>query len=194
MPVRINSPYPPAPMNAPSVAKPTFITADVLMPARIVRDAIGNSTSRNRAHAESPSASADSRMGASATGLGGIGVRLDGNASVTNTGVIEGGDGTGAGVRINTSLDTFFTNSEGGSVSAASGLAIQGGAGRSAITNSGTLAGDVLLGSNDDVFNWGTGSTVTGVVDGEGGTDDILRLFQTDPSNPVVCARRNVAT
>ena len=119
-----------------------------------------------------------------ATGVDGIGVRLDGSAGATNVGVIQGGDGTGAGVLIQTSADTFFTNSVGGSVSAASGVAIQGAGGRSTISNSGTLGGDVLLDGGSDLFRWGTGSSVAGVLDGGDETDDLI-LFQSDPASPV---------
>ena len=44
IPVRMGWPYPPAPMRAASVAVPTFITAEVLIPARMARVARGNST------------------------------------------------------------------------------------------------------------------------------------------------------
>jgi hypothetical protein len=43
------------------VAIATFHTAEVLMPARIAREAIGSSTRRRRAQAGRPSAAADSR-------------------------------------------------------------------------------------------------------------------------------------
>ena len=57
-------PNPPAPIRAPIVAVPTLITAAVLIPARIARDAIGNSIWTSRASGGRPIASADSRSGA----------------------------------------------------------------------------------------------------------------------------------
>ncbi len=48
IPRRIGWPKPPAPMMAPNVAKPTFCTADVRIPARIVGSAIGSSISTSR--------------------------------------------------------------------------------------------------------------------------------------------------
>ena len=61
MPVRIGWPNPPAPIRAPIVAVPTLITAAVLIPARIDRDAIGSSICNSRDIGGRPSASADSR-------------------------------------------------------------------------------------------------------------------------------------
>ncbi len=61
MPVKIGWPKPPAPIRAPIVAVPTLMTAAVLIPARIEREAIGSSMRSSRAPAGKPSASADSR-------------------------------------------------------------------------------------------------------------------------------------
>lgn len=118
-----------------------------------------------------------------ATGMDAVGVRFDGFASATNSGVIEGGDGEGAAVLVETTLDTSLTNTAGGSISATSGIAIQGDAGRSVIQNSGSIEGDVLLEGGFDEFRWGSDSTLTGALSGGGGTDE-LRLFQPDPENP----------
>ena len=54
-------PSPPAPISAPMVAVPTLITAAVLIPARMAREAIGNSIWTSRVHGGRPIASADSR-------------------------------------------------------------------------------------------------------------------------------------
>ena len=48
MPVKIGWPKPPAPIRAPIVAVPTLMTAAVLIPARIEREAIGNSIRSRR--------------------------------------------------------------------------------------------------------------------------------------------------
>ena len=122
-----------------------------------------------------------------ATGEDGVGVRFDGFANATNSGIIQGGGGNGAGVLVQTTLDTSFNNDVGGSVSAASGVAIQGDAGRSVIQNSGSLEGDVLLEGGADVFRWGSGSTLVGTLSGGGGNDEI-QLFQADPENPTSTA------
>jgi uncharacterized protein with beta-barrel porin domain len=55
------------------------------------------------------------------------------------------------------------------------GTAIQGGPGADDFTNEGSVLGDVLLGAGDDSATLVTGSSVSGVLDGEGGTND-LRL------------------
>src|SRR5438046_8469074 len=57
----IGSPKPPAPINAASVAVPILITALVLIPERIERDAIGRYIFQRRAIGLSPNATADSR-------------------------------------------------------------------------------------------------------------------------------------
>ena len=54
MPRRIGWPRPPAPMIAPSVAKPTFCTPAVRMPARMVGSAMGSSISASRAAGPRP--------------------------------------------------------------------------------------------------------------------------------------------
>ena len=128
--------------------------------------------------------SLDNSGSITAIGVDAVGVRFDGSASVTNAGVIQGGTDTGAGVLVETSADTFFTNDFGASVSAASGIAIQGAGGRSAISNFGTLAGDVLLEGGSDQFRWATGSSVTGVLDGGSEADNLI-LFQSDPASAV---------
>ena len=60
-PRRIGRPYPPAPMNPPSVAVPTLITAAIRTPARIIGAASGSSMRHRLARGGSPSAAADSR-------------------------------------------------------------------------------------------------------------------------------------
>ena len=60
IPVNIGWPYPPAPINAPSVAVPTFITAEVFIPARMDLDASGSSIFLRITNDDKPSTIADS--------------------------------------------------------------------------------------------------------------------------------------
>jgi uncharacterized protein with beta-barrel porin domain len=125
-----------------------------------------------------------------ATGDGGIGVRLAGtNAGLINAGTITGGSGTGAAVLMlvpgTSTAPNQLRNDPTGVLDAASGIAVTGSSGVDVVDNRGTITGDVRLGSGNDTFFWGTGSTLTGALDGQGGTGDLLRLFQTDAATPV---------
>jgi uncharacterized protein with beta-barrel porin domain len=127
--------------------------------------------------------SLDNSGSVTASGLDGIAIRLDGNAQLANTGVLRGGDGDGAGILVQTEAGTSFTNAVDGNVSADSGVAFQGAGGSNSIRNSGDLAGDVLLGGGNDLFRWGTESTVGGALEAGDGVDDLI-LFQTDATTP----------
>ena len=54
IPRKINSPSPPEPMSAQSVATPTLITVAVLMPAKITGTAKGSSTLNNTCRSDMP--------------------------------------------------------------------------------------------------------------------------------------------
>lgn len=118
---------------------------------------------------------------------------------VTNSGLIENG---GAGTAITSNGNIMVANLSGGRIASGGGAAIRtagslrltsagtivgsvistagGGNGSSVDTTAGTIQGDLLLGAGDDVlaavFDFTTGriGSVTGLVDGGGGTDTVV--------------------
>lgn len=68
------------------------------------------------------------------------------------TGTLRGGSGGGAAIAVDGGLWNKITIEAGSTVSAASGIAITGGAQNEKIYNNGTIIGDVLLGSGDNAF------------------------------------------
>ena len=86
---------------------------------------------------------------AQSTGPGG-----NGNIAVTVAGgSIVGGSGSGAGIALDQGNANTVTITGGASVSALSGMAIQGSGGNDVVNNSGTVTGNVQLGSGVNAFN-----------------------------------------
>jgi uncharacterized protein with beta-barrel porin domain len=67
------------------------------------------------------------------------------------SGTVSGGSGSGAGVVLSGGSNNTLTNF--GTVTALSGLAVQGDTGNDTVNNSGTVTGNVLLGSGTNAFN-----------------------------------------
>jgi uncharacterized protein with beta-barrel porin domain len=91
-----------------------------------------------------------------ATGGGGAdGIfAVSGSGPITVTiksGTVSGGSGTGAGVDFAGGTNNTLTNF--GTVTALSGLAIQGNTGNNTVNNFGTVIGNVVLGSGTNAFN-----------------------------------------
>ena len=77
---------------------------------------------------------------------------IGGPIAVTiKSGTVSGGSGTGAGVSISGGTSNTLTNF--GTVTALSGLAIQGNTGNNTVNNFGTVIGNVILGSGTNAFN-----------------------------------------
>lgn len=100
-------------------------------------------------------------------------IALLGNASITLTqsSVVSGGSGDGAAIRIvgggrHTIDNVGYTTAE-------SGFAIVTGAGSETVVNSGEIDGTVSLGGGADTMELVAvaGQSVTGLIDGQGGTD-----------------------
>ena len=82
----------------------------------------------------------------------GIFADTDGPIAVTiKSGTVSGGSGSGAGVDLVGGTNNTLTNF--GTVTALSGLAIQGNTGNNAVNNFGTVIGNVILGSGTNAFN-----------------------------------------
>jgi hypothetical protein len=78
----------------------------------------------------------------------------NGNISVTVAGgSIVGGSGTGAGIALDQGNANTVTITGGASVSALLGMAIFGSSGNDVVNNSGTVTGNVQLGSGTNAFN-----------------------------------------
>jgi autotransporter passenger strand-loop-strand repeat protein len=84
--------------------------------------------------------------------------------SITNKGSINGGIFTDGGA------DTLDNS---GIIAAIGGAAVDLGDNNDSLTNSGIIAGDVLLGAGDDTINLVTGSTISGIINGGDGNDTI---------------------
>jgi uncharacterized protein with beta-barrel porin domain len=88
--------------------------------------------------------------GAGAFGIEAVGV--GGPIAITiKSGTVSGGSGSGAGVDIVGGTNNTLTNM--GTVTALSGIAIQAGTGNDTVNNSGTVIGNVLLGTGTNAFN-----------------------------------------
>jgi uncharacterized protein with beta-barrel porin domain len=90
------------------------------------------------------------------TGAGADGILASslGSGPITITvksGTVSGGSGTGAGVFISGGSNNTLTNL--GTLTALSGLAIEGNTGNNTVNNFGTVIGDVTLGSGTNAFN-----------------------------------------
>jgi uncharacterized protein with beta-barrel porin domain len=87
------------------------------------------------------------------TGTRGIYARsIGGPINVTiNSGTVSGGTGSGAGVDLVAGTNNTLTNM--GTLTALSGLAILGNTGNNTVNNSGTVIGNVILGSGTNTFN-----------------------------------------
>ena len=122
-----------------------------------------------------------------ASGDGSTGFLLADQSQLQNSGTISA-PGTG-GIGVSLGSDALLTNLAGGLIEGGSGgAAVRGANGDEVVVNSGSLVGDVQLGFGNDLFNWGTGSSVNGSLDGGGHSlnrGDTLRLFQSDASAPV---------
>src|SRR6202035_3597800 len=110
-------------------------------------------------------------ISATAAGLGAVTVTSTGNVSTTGSGsiailgqsnsgpiaitiksgTVSGGSGAGAGVDLVGGTNNTLTNM--GTVMALSGLAITGDIGNNTVNNSGTVIGNVILGSGTNAFN-----------------------------------------
>lgn len=100
--------------------------------------------------------------------IGNVALVLGGDDSIaTNANLLRGTSKTEAAVKL--SGDADFTNT--GAVHAKSGQAIAADAGDNAVTNSGSLHGDVRLGGGDDVFMSRVGAVDGKVYGGKG--DDV---------------------
>jgi Ca2+-binding RTX toxin-like protein len=102
-------------------------------------------------------------------GLGGDGISTFGSGTIINRGEISG---KYAGVYLSTSTDDVGLIRNSGTISGES-FAIRSTAGVDKIINSGTIEGDVLLGSGDDTFVFLSGS-VSGEVEGSAGNDTYI--------------------
>jgi hypothetical protein len=102
-----------------------------------------------------------------------------GNVTITGTGLIRGGSGTGAGVRIDGGANNTITSS--GSISAVSGLAIDTGAGNDEVNNDGLVIGNIDLGAGQNAFNNRAGSTFIAfsTIDLYDGALPVPKLFET---------------
>lgn len=106
-------------------------------------------------------------------------IMADGTTAVFNLagGTITGGSGVGAGIVTleseATSTHTFNIAAD-MTVSAVSGWAFIGGAGREEINLSGTLDGLVDLGAGNDTLTLFDGAVLTGLVDGGDGDDELI--------------------
>jgi uncharacterized protein with beta-barrel porin domain len=72
-------------------------------------------------------------------------------AITIKSGTVSGGTGTGAGVTLLGGTTNTLTNM--GTLTALSGLAIQGDTGNNTVNNSGTVIGNVILGTGTNAFN-----------------------------------------
>lgn len=63
-------------------------------------------------------------------------------------------------------------------------IALTGSDGSEQVINRGTIIGDVMLGSGDDVFEAHAGSSVAGIVDAGAGSDRLAFYVETSPSGP----------
>jgi uncharacterized protein with beta-barrel porin domain len=87
-------------------------------------------------------------------GSGSFGISAEGGgpfAVTIKSGTVSGGSGSGAGVDLAGGTNNTLTNF--GTVMALSGLAILGDTGNNTVNNSGTVIGNVLLGSGTNAFN-----------------------------------------
>jgi hypothetical protein len=114
-----------------------------------------------------------------ANGASGIGVLTSGvGDSVT---VAAGGSVSGStGVEFTASGPSTLTNS--GTITGTGGTAVQYftfGSNFLTFINNGVVNGDVVMGSTDDIAILKTGSTINGMLDGQGGTNT-LKLIGTD--------------
>ncbi|MBB1247755.1 hypothetical protein [Rhizobium sp. G21] len=115
----------------------------------------------------------DAVLTTSATLSGKVALLVVGDGAViTNENIIRGASTTDAAIRMTSTGVTAITNAA--NITAASGVAIQAGAGIEKILNTGTIDGDVKLGGGDDWFSSLTGE-VKGKVHGGGG-DDVYAL------------------
>jgi uncharacterized protein with beta-barrel porin domain len=91
----------------------------------------------------------------STAGTGAFGIYASGNggpiAVTIKSGTVSGGSGSGAGVDLVGGSNNTLTNL--GTVTALSGLAIQGDTGNNTVNNSGTVIGNVVLGTGANAFN-----------------------------------------
>ena len=90
----------------------------------------------------------------SAAGNNAIGIFAESSGPIAITiksGTVSGGSGTGAGVALLCGTNNTLTNM--GTVTALSGLAIQGTTGNDTVNNSGAVIGNVILGSGTNAFN-----------------------------------------
>ncbi len=90
----------------------------------------------------------------SAAGNDAIGIFAESSGPIAITiksGTVSGGSGTGAGVALLYGTNNTLTNM--GTVTALSGLAIQGTTGNDTVNNSGAVIGNVILGSGTNAFN-----------------------------------------
>jgi hypothetical protein len=94
--------------------------------------------------------------------------------TIENWGLIHGGNGEAISIT-DTFADTISNHGtiEGSIVLTSGFLDVdhQTNGGNDTITNYGTVDGSVTLGNGDDVFNFYTGSSVTGAIDGGDGSD-----------------------
>jgi uncharacterized protein with beta-barrel porin domain len=81
-----------------------------------------------------------------------VGSTSSGTIAITvKSGIVSGGSGTGVGVDFFGGSNNTLTNM--GTVTALSGLAIKGNTGNNTVNNSGTVIGNVILGSGTNAFN-----------------------------------------
>lgn len=85
--------------------------------------------------------------------------RKGGNITVKHAGVLTGGSGSGAAIRIDGGDQNLIEIAAGSVVSAASGKAITTSFGNETLRNSGTIIGDVYLGTGQNEFDNLAGST-----------------------------------
>ncbi|ATQ43306.1 hypothetical protein CSW64_13200 [Caulobacter mirabilis] len=99
-------------------------------------------------------AAGEGSTGVFAQSLGSLG---GGDISLTSSGMIRGGGGAGAGVRLDGGANNLVSTT--GSISAVSGLAVTGTTGNDRIRNRGLVVGDLVLGGGQNAFVNETGAS-----------------------------------
>lgn len=91
--------------------------------------------------------------------------RSGGNITVKHAGVLRGGSGTGAAIRIDGGNSNLIEIAAGSVVSAASGTAVVTSFANDTVRNSGTIIGDILLGTGSNHYEGLSGSTYISSAD-----------------------------
>ena len=121
---------------------------------------------------------------ATATGAGGSGMVFEGTGAGASAMVTVQSGGTVSGADMALSFDNVQGSVDNaGTLNGDSGIAAAFGATADSFVNSGSVTGDVLLGDGLDTAELVAGQSITGVIDGQGGSGDFLSFTGTGTSS-----------